>query len=552
MRQTASTLTNVSQAIIPEEGYDQFEQLILNRSRQTGGQPLFTTTIEEGRLWAAYLNKLPAERRQHYDCRCCRRFIESYGGLVTITEQGNSIPLLWGSTINTPEFFASAEAALVSLVLGAKVSGVFLSGEKTWGTLENVPGPGSKYVGQRWTHLSGVNTAIYKNPLKTAEQAMAKKREDYKTLRHGLSEYNISHVQQAVWVLESDALANNDKALGIAKWLLDLYTRLEGVKGQIYNNLIWLAVATAPPGFCHIRSTLINTMLEDIKEGKSFETIKRKWQEKTHPLQYRRRTTLETGNIEQAEKIIDKLGTKTALNRRFAKLEDVQHWLWRPRTLVQPAAEENKGGVFDHLRKDKKPAKEIELPPQLITFRRFLDEVLPKALEMNVYIPYKQLPFAAFVTAVDPTAPPIIQWDEDEKRNPVSWYMYHKGSPATNWNVLSGSWVKANGLTYMPHMWMEAGTNRKYNQHQRMALFTLDGCRDVGYSQSGLFFPDMLRNEYHSIRSVMEAYSNNGVLAGKEEATACGLAVQEGIALDFLVRVKTEGGLSTYRIDRWE
>lgn len=64
-----------------DPSYSEFERLIANRVASLRG-PLFTTNADG--LFDAYLSGIPEERRQHYNCQCCKRFITNYGGLVTI------------------------------------------------------------------------------------------------------------------------------------------------------------------------------------------------------------------------------------------------------------------------------------------------------------------------------------------------------------------------------------------------------------------------------------------------------------------------------------
>ena len=55
---------------------------------------------------------------------------------------------------------------------------------------------------------------------------------------------------------------------------------------------------------------------------------------------------------------------------------------------------------------------------------------------------------SAFLTAVNADAPPL-QWDSPAARNPVSWYCYHGGAPASQFGV-SIAWneVLATGLMF--------------------------------------------------------------------------------------------------------
>ncbi len=565
---TAATPDQVRSQV--EDQYDDFEALIRKQVAENK-QPLFTTgvptqIVEEPRRWPkgmegaargsitglydSFLSRLPEDRRQHYTCNCCRRFVERFGGLVTISD-GVTESLLWNHLPSFPAFFTDSVAALDRIVRIAKVTGVFFNDQAVWGT----PVTGS------WTHLSGQpSTPLFKDALLTASQKMAEKAQDFEMLKRGIGELRIEHVRQAVTLLEADALHRSEKALGIARWLLDLMERREESKynRDVRDNLLWTAVASAPPGYCHISSTMIASLLDDVKAGMDVADIQRRWAAKMHPLQYQRPTApLADGSIKRAEEIFEKMGLAAALKRRFAKLEEVMA-MWKP---TAEAAPPMPGSIFGHL-KNKTEMKQLEIPPKKITWARFKETVLDDALTIEAMVPRNRSTFFGLVTAEDPNAPPILQWDGIEMdefegvkeivRNPVSWYFYNEGSFAKAWNLLPGSWVKVNAVADMPTRWNLPDHSAAH--HARGALLVLEGCRDVNHERGGGFFPEMLRAEFREVRSVMEAHMKSATIAGKEEGTANGLALMQGSKSDWdvVLRVKTEKGMFHWILDRWE
>lgn len=115
-------------AMETDDGYPQFETLIRQRIEDVEG-PVFTTDANQYEVWGLWLNSLPADRRQTYNCSCCRHFIYKYGGLVTIDEEGSIDPLLWMADLGSvPEFFKTAVLKADYAVSKAKVTGVFLWG----------------------------------------------------------------------------------------------------------------------------------------------------------------------------------------------------------------------------------------------------------------------------------------------------------------------------------------------------------------------------------------------------------------------------------------
>lgn len=512
-----------------------------------GGARLFTTTATG--LFDAFLAVLPEDRRQHYKCHACKRFVERFGGLVTISLDGAVEPIMWNCG-TVPLIFRSSVNAMSRAVVKARVTGVFLCEEKTWG-MPNNKSAKPPYV---WRHMAVVPPAsiVHKpSPIQSTEQAAAEKLQEYEMLCRGLDEFPIEIVRQAHALLTTGNLYRSEKCIGVAKWLLELHeARAETENTVARDNMVWLAVASAPAGFCHIRSGMIGTLLEDIAAGLEFADIKAKFDAKMNPLLYQRpQAAPSAGNIAQAEKIVASLKAAGALDRRFATLDDIQA-LWKPKAAAPKP--EKAGGVFCHLKPKATPAAvPIDQPPVTMTWEKFQRVVLPGAEVIEFYVPTQNAPYAALVTAANPDAPPILQWDREEKRNPVSWYLYHGGSQPEAWNLRSGVYHPVTAIALQPSMW-----DREL-AHQGAAVFVLlDGARDTrrdgGYSAGGGFFPECLRSEYHGVRSTMEAYARSAIVAGSEQASACGIKLEKGSPWNYLFRVASKGVQTTYKLDRWD
>jgi len=518
-----------------DESYIVFENLIRDKI-VANEAPLFTTSVTPEALWTAYLNGIPESRRQHYNCRSCQRFIQAYGGLVKIDQDGTIRSLIWhGDGWEIPPFFQSPVQALRDAIAGVKVTGVFFSSDQTWGSPST---PDKKRAGVVWTHLSGSPVAnkhvFHSSSVKTAFQSMAEKLEDFKMLVHALADYKPPEVEQALRVLRADAVERSEKALAIAEW----FAKRQGEDA----NQRWLAVATAPPGFCHVRSTMISTLLDDIKAGLDFAVISRKWAEKMHPLQYQRPTAAPSdGAIEAAEKLVEKLGLAPSLDRRFAELGDVLAKLWTPREPKQVTVKTD--GVFGHLRQSGGAVKEVELPAARVTWEKFARTVLDGAHSIEVLVPAHGY-FYGLTTATNAEAPPLLQWDglEGLPRNPVSSYIYVGGSPASRWG-LSPGWAKVTAVFMRPAHWQRP---EQFKHHDKTAHFAIDGAHDSQTHGRGLaIFPENVRNELHGVRAVIEAHSKKGTITGK------GLANGLMFAAGAEVTVRVDGS-ATYVIDRWD
>lgn len=524
--------SNIAPALRGDDEFPALLDVVRDHFARAEG-PFFTTDAKD--LYEDFLAALTADLRQTYTCHACRRFFETYGGLVTISPSGVASPAMWPS-LGAPEPFGDAVMDVANSVRRAKVTGVFLSSESVWGQ------PVTGY----WHHLAVEPPAAYvyrATPLKNAAQAMAEKSEEREMLLRGLMAYPRHVVAAALPLLESEALYRSEKCLGVARWLLALHDAREATKREdLRENVVWRAVAMAPPGWAHVRSTMIGTLLDDVAAGMDFATVSRRFAEKMHPLRYLRpQAAPSAGVLAQAERAVAALGSAGSLRRRFARLDDVVA-LWRPAPPVSTAP--STGSVFGHLRpKDAAPAvRRPEPPPLTVTWEKFSRIALPGAERIECLVPNVG-PFVALVTAEDPGAPPILQWDTAERRCPVSGYLYHGGSFAHRWGLPAGAWVDVTAVTLLPHMWHGAD---RFAQHGRGALFLLDGARDSEHEGLAIF-PDTLRSEYHDIRSAIEAYSRSGTLSGADEASACGITYRGQT-----VRVTSATGRLVYHIDRWD
>jgi len=379
----------------------------------TEGKKLFKTNAEG--LFEVFLDSLPKEARQYYNCNSCRHFINRFGGLVTIDDNGKMTSVMWDVDF-TPSFFKNSVSALKNKVMTSKVKGVFVGESRVLGQ----PMAGGE------SHLSVTipRELVSRSSLLTAGQVAAEMLQDFKILTNALLEYSIGTVDKALTLLNSEALYRSDRVLGNAEWFKKIHVQRNSAKNSTEKtNIVWLAVATAPTGFTHIKNNMIGTLLDDISSGLLAEAVARRFAEKMNPSNYMRSTSAPTQNsIVEAEKIVEKLGIANSLARRYATLEEIPSFLWKNSGLQKVAREIN-SGVFGSITPKEKinaPISEMALPSTTMTWDKFKRTVMPTADNLEVLVDNPNR-FMALVTAADETAENILQWN-----NPFSWY-YHGG-----------------------------------------------------------------------------------------------------------------------------
>lgn len=489
------------------------------------GVPLFAT---DAGLTEIYLECVHGEREIH-DCYACERFLKAYGGLAVITDDGYVGSAMW-QAFGGPAFYREAAEAMAEAVAQARVVGPFLSTERVWG----IPETGG------WQHFSCVSPNVYTGKLLTAGQAMAAKREDFATVIRALSDFSPQVIAEAIRLLETGHFSQSEKFIGPLHWLADLHAKRSATKGKQRENVTWRAIATAPDGFCHPRASVTGTLLEDIAAGMAFNAVKARFEAKVHPLQYQRpQAAPKAQNLEAAEKVVEKLGVARSLERRFARLDDLEA-AWLP----TPASKRARvgGGVFGHLKARGTEAPSVSAPAATMTWAKFEKSVLPGAESIEVLVP-SHANFIALTGPVHEDAPVILKWG-----NPFAWYVYHNGAPASTWGLLPG-WANVTGLVALPPMW---GADPKPNLGEGFVL-VVEGCMDQRSGQGNALFPECVVQDLHGVRASIEAYSKNAELQGREDGSACGLDIRAGMkTIGYRLRVTTAGLKTEYMIDRWD
>jgi len=485
---------------------------------EDGRAPLLTT--DSPGLWEAYLTSFPEAERQYHNCNACRHFVERFGGLVIVDSKGRTIPAFF-SEQDGPEY-----AAIVKIVKKARVTGVFLS---------SLPVFGEPLTGD-WRHLSLKNLAVYKQGALTAAQAMAEKKEDFGQVARALGEFPQALVQKAMTILGAEVLYRAEKVQGPAKFLNDLHEARAALRGKARDNVLWVAIAKAPAGFCHPRSSMVGSLLEDLASGMDLETVKARFGKKMHPLQYLRpQAAPSVGSVLAAEKLFEKLGLASALRRRYARIEECETF-WLPKK-AGPAA----GGIFSSVL-GSAASKPLALGVSTMTWMKFARELLPSAEKIEYHAAHGN--YCGLLTAVDQEAPSLFQWP-----HPVSWYVYHGGSMPGQWNLYAGAWTEVTGLSNSPAQWGDRKITIPHFSESVVAF--LKGAKD--YRSAGLcLFPEILKSELHGVRSVIEAYSAKGTPEGRDEGTANGIVFGSKGAINARLRVTSGASSREILIDRWD
>lgn len=395
-----------------EELIENIKKTFASKLKDNVKTPLFRTSVSD--LFDTFLYYLPDACKQEYTCRACKHFVDRFGGLVFIKEDGTTESAIW-NVENIPGMFIEPITQMKEIVESTQVQDIFVSDYVDLGTYDT---NGFHHFSVKLPRVM-INTSRVKN----ASQVSAEKAEDYGMLKRALEKYSMSQIDQALNLLESGSLYRGSSYVAMCKWFKETKEKIASINDQPqHTNMIWKYAATAPNGFTHISGSMLGTLLDYIVDGDDFDTIKRKFETNMSAENYRRSQSAPTQRaVESAEKLIEKLGLADSLRRRYAKLDELpeNEFIWKSKTEKK---DEVKTGVFSGVQTKAVDSNETKsvIPQVTMTWDKFRKTILPTADKLEVKVD-GTTHLMGMVTAAVPESENIMNWD-----NPFSWY-YQSG-----------------------------------------------------------------------------------------------------------------------------
>lgn len=374
---------------------------------------LLRASVDKDALWATYLDAFPPgtnevfrERREH-DCSSCRRFVRAVGDVVAIID--GKLETIWDVRVAGYEPITDALAAFVR---AAPIDDIFLHYERTAGVDKSFEEMSERV--HTWHHFF-VN--IHKKHVKQKKEiptALAEPRDRRNVLLRGLRELTNDAVETVLELIAQNSLYRGEEhefAVTSFARLKAQFARLSPQEQELFG---W--TCDAPPSVAKIRNSAIGTLLTELSEGRDLNDAVARFEALVAPANYKRPTALiSKAMIEQAKAKLNELGLGSALQRRYATLEDItiNNILFADRAARQVI----NGDVFDEL-----VAATASTPKGLdkieeVSIERFLADILPRAQSLELLLENRHASkLVSLIAPIDPTAGRLFKWG-----NNFSW-----------------------------------------------------------------------------------------------------------------------------------
>lgn len=372
-------------------------------------EKVFVVEVTGDDLWAHYLAAFPEgtnpifRERTEYDCSCCRNFIKNIGAVVYA--DGSKLLSVWDVELED-ETFKAVAASMSKFVKSLPIARPFIVSEPAYGAETTNIG------GETWHHFHAKipNLFMWKH---NASNYVGERTEDMKGLRRSIKEISDDALEQVSDLIDQDSLHKGPEY----KWVIDSLRKLKRKYSELPRSKrareLFLWVNSSPKTRFH--STVIGTLLVDLTEGVDLEIAVKKFEDKVSGTNYKRSKALVTQKmIDEAQKLVEKLGLEDSLARRYAVREDISV----NDVLFVDGSVKKKllGGAFDAVKPTKKAVPELKNIEE-ISIKDFLKNVLPKADTVEVFVKNNHLPnFVSLIAPVHGDAKPLFKWD-----NAFSW-----------------------------------------------------------------------------------------------------------------------------------
>lgn len=377
-------------------------------SAMTG--PLFQMDVDGDTLWQTYLGAFPPgsdplyKTRTEHDCGCCRQFVKTLGAVVTVDGAGR-LMTIWDGPVDDAAYAAVCER-MSAFVRSLPISNLFLHFEPQVGTAKSFQAL-LNGASQTWEHFY-VKLQPHQHTRKDAiGTTLADARSTFDVFKRSVTELRPEAVETVL-----DLIAQGSLYRG-AEHQHALVTFAAAQAAATSDPMRWALSRTLPPSVSRIRNTAIGSLLVDLSEGVDLEDAVKSFEAKVAPTNYKRPTALVTkAMIAKAAAEVDALGLTSALQRRYATMEDITigNVLFADRSAKRAMS------VFDTVAEGVQEKPKLD-KVQEMGIEAFLSQVLPTATTLEVLFENRHAGnLMSVIAPADPTAAPLFKWS-----NGFSW-----------------------------------------------------------------------------------------------------------------------------------
>jgi hypothetical protein len=344
---------------------------------------LFRVAVSKDLLWETYLASFPSgtnplfrEQTEH-DCTCCRHFVRALGDSATIID--GKLVSLWDVEIGGR--YQPVVDALAALVKASPVDNLLMHSEHIVGTPSNRQLIDGTVL--TWEHFHAALPAECVVSGKDIGPKLSDSRATHDVMLRGLTEITMESLDAILDLIAQNSLYRGEEN----KFAVDAFRKLkiafDAVASDGRDLFVWSRVRSTAPSVSRIRNTSIGTLLVDLSEGADLDVAVPAFEAKLNPTNYKRPTALVSkAMIQRAKETIEGLGLTSALERRYATIDDltINNVLFADRSAKRALDADVFARLTERIPESIKNLDRVEEIP----VEKFFADVLPKAEGLEV------------------------------------------------------------------------------------------------------------------------------------------------------------------------
>lgn len=419
-----------------------------------GKDAVFVVDVEGDALYEKYLAAFPEgtnpvfQKRTEHDCGCCRQFIRRVGNVVAVDKSGN-VHTVWDDAAKKAKLepYTVVATALRDVVRNAKITDIFRVGknETTFGNAVT-----RSMIGERakeWHHFyTGVIAKEWCSATPDADRGVA--RTTVQVFERGLSELSIEAIDTVLSLIEGNNLYRGEEHKASVVQFRKAKLAYSEKAGRDREVFTW---TNAHGPASRFRNTVIGTLVTDISNGEDLEKAVKMFESKVAPQNYKRTSAVITPMmIKKAMEVIDNLGLQQALERRFARIDDVSvnDVLWVDSTVKSAM----KGGLGDMLLQHAAKSQVVtvdEDKAESISMEDFMQKILPKVSTMEVLFKNSHQGNLVSLTAPVHAEPKqLFKWNND-----FAWSYHGNIADSDLRKAVQARGGRVDGVFRFSHSW---------------------------------------------------------------------------------------------------
>jgi len=392
-----------------------FKTAIQRQFNEIKKHDVFRVVVDKDTMWDLYLRSFPEgtnpifrERTEH-DCNCCKNFIRNAGSMVAIID--GKLATIWDVEVDS--FYQKVADSMGDYIRSLRIESIFLHPEANIGVNQNFENRDDGV--HTWNHLF---IQLPSNLVERKDRIGSRIGESngtHQVFLRALKEITLESVDTVLELIDQGSLYRGTEYKATLEKFRDIKKFFSGLNGSQQDDYCWWSLSKTSGPVTNIRNSAIGTLLVDLCEGKDLEYAVKAFETKVAPTNYKRPTALITqGMINKAKEKLEELGLTSALDRRFAVIEDISinNVLFADRT-----AKKRMDSVFDELTATKSAAKKKIDKIEEIHIEEFIKNVIPSISSMEIMFENKHNPnLVSLIAPCDLTAKNLFKWN-----NPFSW-----------------------------------------------------------------------------------------------------------------------------------